>query len=536
MEIASSGERWHMFSYLRLKAKRKELREKLDHAEEEGVAFPVERRYDNLIRDGKLAGGEAELDRRIIALDYRIEKVKKLPLENSSKFIEEISQWKKSQKFFWFKDLTIEETKELEKALTYKNFINLLNGNETIKLKFLNWVIRDHLPAEIFIEYPHLSEILEEHDLTGRIGTIGGSKLKIQCKKNFKCVTLPFEGRDVNILDRSKMIHLRGDWNLTIDEVFKMFQKKNQTFVNVEYFAQGVTNWNAQHMGYWVPNSKTYKMIHMDQIEWWRQLPPMEILTLEEAQSRYGEFMNGKNWAVIVRSARANLNLDFTECHAFLEVAIPSADGIYEIYDFGKYATYFPNGALDTMTTFTKTLYATVAYPDENVYNTKRQHVGYAIKLNHYQGLRLMDALRDDIEEARKENLIYIFEHDNCCYWIHHHIENLIGKDECPNFFKVHLLKSEPKGFVKYVFNTFKLFPSQYIQTFLVTRVHRIFGDFGGIYVTAKDGQKTFKSLSLSSFWKDSIVYLPSLLHKQKERGWIGFNIPFDSLEDKKAA
>ncbi len=479
--------------------------------------------------------GSIPLRWRYVALKYRIEKGAKGSIDKHDQewLYALATRWKKEHPLFWVHSLNPREMSFLDEALHYPEFIVLLH-DPRFKETFFNWILRDRIPPKVFIEYPRLAEIINEYALNGRIGVVGGDKLKIQKLKRGpyfeKMVTLPFEGRDQNILDFSKIILFRGGLSLTIGEIFNQFKDKAKRFVDVEFFAQGITNWNAQHMGYLVPSKQKYEEINLEQREWWRQLPPIEILSLEEAKKRFGEKVNGYNWWISANAARQYLNLNFEKCHAYMEIAIPYKDGSYNIYDFGKFARYFPYGVVEDMIFFTVTTPATIAYPDENIYHTARQQVGYAFELNHFQGLQLMDEIRKDIQDAREGNLIFQVESENCAQWIQTHFEDLLGKQAIPNLFRVKLLKSDAVGIPGFFFNLIRKLPEG-LQPTAMQALHYPFGAWKGQFIKNRQGEKIFKSLNKSHFWKDIIVYLPALLHKQFERGFVKPNREHDELD-----
>lgn len=489
--------------------------------------------------------GNRELERLSVALKYRLEAInggvskKEVASEDFSQLNEAAAKWKMSQKIFWDGALSLQDQDYLARAGAYTEFVELLLRDSKLKEDFFLWIIRDRISPEVYIEFPNVAEEIRSNLLTGRIGTLGGDKLKVQkwlqgdsrFQTKIKVASLPFEGKDYNLLDMKQKVTFRGNYTLTIEEIFKLFQEKPRRFVNVEYFAQGITNWNAQHMGYWMENEEKYSVIDLNQHKWWRQLPPLEIMRTEEARERYGQFVNGQNWVVIAKSARLYLNMNVEKCHAYLEIAVPSSDGTYYVYDFGKFARLFPYGVVDNMRMFTITTPATVAYPDENIYHTARQQVGYAFEMHHYRGLMLMEEIRQDIERARSGNMIFQIEAENCGHWIQTHLEELFGKESVPNLFRAKLIRSEAQGALGGFFKFVRMLPAMY-HTPMLMMIHYPFAPWRGQYVTDRNGERVFKALNKSSFWKDVIVYMPALLHHQYERGYISKNVPYDELEE----
>lgn len=475
------------------------------------------RNYDEIDFARSLLSEKGEIKQKALALLYRLERI---PLDNvDPSLVEQADIWKRGQELLWNQPLSNKEIKAMEEASRYSHFVDLIYSDLSLKEKFLNWTIRDHLPPAVFIEYPHVAELINDHALNGRIGTVAGYHLKIQKKGRgeslIKTVTLPFEGRDIEILDLDRVITFRGNMKASIREIFELFKDKTNRFVDVEYFAQGITNWNAQHLGYYDESKKGYEVINIEQREWWKQLPPLEILTLEEAKERYGSYINGYNWCVTAKAARSYLNLSYEKCHAYLEIAIPNSDHTYNIYEFGKFARLFPYGVFETMMVFTITTPGTVAYPDENIYHTARQQAGYGFGLNHFQGLLLMEELKKDIEEARKGNMVFQIETENCSKWIQNHLEEILGKNQVPNLFRCKLIKTDIPGIVGKFFKLVRALPkSLQAPVFRTTHWHLA---WKGQYIVDRQGNRVYMSLNRSKFWNDIIVYLPAILHKHFE-------------------
>lgn len=518
----------------------------LDHLEDKPVKFPSASNIpylsyleaaENLLE----AYPNLKLKFRRISLLYRIESLnggKNPVLEEGKHFealMEAAEKYKKGEPILWRAPLTAKNIEFLRRASRYEDYVEPLMQEKELLKRFFEWVVRDGLPPEPLIEFPANAETIESHLLCGRIGMLGGDQLKIHKVRSKgveeKILTLPFEGKEISVLDKEKKVIFRGDYILSIKEIYELFRDKPRRFVDVEYFAQGVMNWNAQHLGYWIPREERYSVINLDQNEWWRQLPPLEIISQEEALERYGPWVNGINWAVSAKAARQHCNLNIEKCHAYLEVAIPFKDGLYYVYDFGKFARHFPYGVVDNMRMFTITTPATVAYPDENIYHTARQQVGYSFEMNHYEGLILMEAIRQDIKQARDGNMIFQIEAENCAHWIQTHLEEILGKKKVPNLFRAKLSKSEAYGLLGRFLNFVRSLPDIY-HTPMLLLIHYPFGPWRGQYVVDRTGKKVFKSLNRTAFWSDVIVYMPAFLHHQFEEGILKPNLSYDELDE----
>lgn len=472
------------------------------------------------------------LRQRVIALLYRLEEENSglhkasYDLELLAKLRTAASSWKTTQKVFWHSTLSDSDLKLLENACHYPEFVRLLLADSELMNDFFFWTLRDGLDAGPYIEFPYNQSLITANNLRGRIGRLGGDLLKIhklnaengwQYKE--KVLTLPFEGKEISILDIDRKIAFRGNYVLTIKEIFQIFAYKPRDVGNLEFFSQGVTNWNANYLGWWNADQKKFVVIDLEEREWWKALPTMEVLTTEQAQKRYGTHLNGYNWNLSAKASREYITLHFDKTHAFLEIAIPDSSGRrYTIYDFGKCAIKLPFTRWERLKVWCVSVPATIVYPDENIFFSERQHVGYSFELTPEEGHRYMESIRDDIQQARTGNMIYQLEGENCGKWIQIKLEEQLGKDKVPNLYRIALLHSEPLGVLAKVFAFFSYFPLN-LQTFVIKWTHLPFGAWKGQWVVEKNGQKVWRSLLHSTFLQDTVVYLPAYLHKQQEQG-----------------
>lgn len=466
-----------------------------------------------------------QLRRRHVALRYRLEGTMggivkaHLSEHNWRKLMEIANVWKKKQKIYADPSLGENECKRLEQSGVYPEFIDLLVTDKQLMNQFMKWIVRDNINPAPFIEYPAAQERIAESHLSGRIGRMGGEQLKIKKvgieKWQQKILTLPFEGVDQSILDTKSIMVFPGNLGLTLEEVFDVFKNKNKGVGELEYMADGIVSWNVHRLGRWQVHLGDWELIDISQRTWWKQMPVFERLTRQEAENRYSRRLDDKQWVVAACASRGSMTLDYNSSHAFLEVAIPTNVDEYSVYNFGKFATYFPGSALDHMTFFCTTVYATVAYPDENVYYTHRQHANFAFTLSPEEGFKLMDSVRQDIQLSRERNFVYQIESENCAKWAHEKLVDALGHSRVPNLFVMPLLESEPKGVVNHVFKFIKSLPTA-AHVPILTLLHKPLGAGKGVWIQ-ENGQSVYKSLNNHEFWKTGKVFLPALLHKQKE-------------------
>lgn len=441
-------------------------------------------------------------------------------------------QWKQKEEILTEKQLSDKESERLLQAAYYPAFVAMLMNSkkQTDPTKdltnvFFTWVLRDKNNPLLFIQFPRLQEKLQESNMSGRLGRMGSSRLKIFKelipgeKIAQKIVTLPFEGKDLNILDDDAQVSLRGNWRPTVGEIFAIFKNKFRAAGDVEFLASGITNWNSYLWSWWDADNEEYCEIDLLQKEWWKQLPLFEVISREQAQKRYGPHLNGTLWNAAATSTRGTTTLNYDLSHSYLELAIPLSDGSYGIYDFGKVAKQFSTTVLEQLQLVCQNLYATIAYPDENVFYTHRQHAYHSFPMMPAEGLALMERIRRDMVLGRAENFVYQIETDNCAKWLHDHIEAVLEKEEVPNLYRTPLLKAEPTGLVALLFKFIRMLPILW-QIPVLMACHLPFGAAQPTWII-EQGEIVGKSMQSHAFWSKGEVYLPALLHRKQELGFL---------------
>lgn len=473
-----------------------------------------------------------KLQLSIIALNYRLE-VQNGGFDKTSadymqlqKLFQLATFWKKKQKIFWVPHLTTENIQQLFIACFYPKFVEFILKNVHLRELFFKWTIRDNLDPNSFIQFPGFHYKIRWANLHGRLARFGGDLLKVQKFISLnneyyeKVLTLPIQGKDTSILDFKHQIEFKGKYFLTIGEILHIFHEKRFKIGNLEFLPdKGIINWNSYCLGWWSPEEKKYHVIDLDQEEWWTTLPYTEVINQETVKFRFCseiEFIPG-NWYLAAKASREYDNLSFQKTHAYLELAIPLPNGNYAIYNFGKFATKYPKTSWETIMSISSSVLGAIAYPDENIFYSHRQHVSYTFPLKPEQGLKCMASIKRDILLARQENVLFQVEIENCSQWVQNILEEQFDTKQLPNLFEIDILDTEPQhGFEGKLFSFMRSFP-RYIQWHLIRAIHFVFGGWKGRYIVDKSGNKVWRSLYQSDFWTSAKVFLPSLLHKKQE-------------------
>jgi hypothetical protein len=478
----------------------------------------------------KLRNIRAKLERSAVALRYRLESVNGgLDAVDSDEALfhslhHAAKVWKKAQQIFPDKSITAEDCSQLREACRYPVFVDLLlRDAETAECFFL-WALRDRIAVRTFIEFPSNQKRLNNVGLTGRLSRLGGKGVNIRkayIDGSFeKVLTLAFEGREVNILDDNQSVLFRGNYGLTIREIFQIFDRKRIEAGNLEYMEEGIINWNTHQWGYWDAVKKDYVRIDVDQSNWWKQLPVLERLTLQEARKLFGNHLTGSEWNLAAISTRLTQDLDFENSHSFTSVSEPQGDGSYIVYSLGKCTFTFPETLLQALANIGETSEATVAYPDENVFYTFRRKTHFSYAISEQEAYRYFDSVKKDVLLSREGNLIYQIESENCAKWSYEKLQASLGKRRLPVIFTMPFLDSEPNGPVKKVFAFIKSLPLK-LHIPVTTFFHFLLGGYKGRLIV-ENGRAIWKSLTHHSFWIDTVIYHPSMLYKQQEEGNIG--------------
>lgn len=467
---------------------------------------------------------EIEIIRRIVGLKYRLRGENggmdptRVTAQQMDEFIEKAESWARGQKIL--NSFSKTELRELlHEAGNYSEFVSILLKDSNLQDSFFAWVIRDHIDASIFIEYPALQKRIVESNLHIRVGHFKRPGLNIR-QEGSKFVTLLMEGKEVNILDGNQTVTFRGNWTLTIDEILHIFKSKTHFAGNLEYMEEGIVNWNVFEWGYWDDEQKKLIEFDFEQKDWHYQLPIFQRLSNQEASRKLGHALDGRNWGVSARASRKHLNMNLFENHAFIELFFPHPDGLgYSTLPLGKYAKSIPSSAVESLAMLCSMAPATISFIDENIFYTFREQAQYGFTMTSEEGKRLFEMVKEDIKSGKKGHFVYQIETENCAKWVQETLVTVLGEENVPNLYKTFFLETEAEGGLGWMMKILRLFPKKW-QPWLVTRFHIPLGAFKGSWIE-RHGMIHWVSLMTHPFWRDGIIYFPAFLHQQLKRGSI---------------
>lgn len=492
----------------------------------------------DVLKDSKSVSVQNQLHKlmqRVAALQYRIEacngglNASSVDPLLTDKLCKAALQWKENYSLIQRKQLSALDIKKLEEASRYPEFAQVLLVNSKLQESFFNWCLRDNNGVRQFVEFPATSERVKSVFIASRVGKLGSDLFKLEKRVNLahglteKVISLPFfinEKKEyVSILDESKILALNNSWYLSINEIFKIFSRKNKVIGDLEFFGStGIVNWNCHELGAWNPRTSSYDQIDLTQENFWKQLPVLDEVSPTVLESRLGIVLSEGEWVVSAKSARTTPDLDLDNRHGYLEVAIPTGKGTYAIYPFGNFASDFPNSLIDLVKFITNTMKGKISYPDENYFYSHRQQATCPMKITEEQGLILMNTIQKELIKARFGYVIFQFAGENCAYWAQNVLNSIDTK--MPNFYKLDFLESKPQNPVLgAIFNCFRCLPETMLPGAIRT-VDTLLGSGRGIEVLEYH-KKVYKSHKQSPVRNEFVIYQPGSLHVQIEEGKI---------------
>lgn len=485
----------------------------------------------------EVSGCLSIIDRKIIGLRYRIEKIHGGldPTGKNNDLFKQIAdlalKWKGAHWLWKVDKLSDRDLRRITEVSRYPEYAQLLLDNVQLRERFFLWIIRDNCEVRQYIEFPATCKRIKDAYLASRIGRFGSHLFPILYERgglekgSKKGIFLPFctdKNRTVfiSILDESKEVSLQNQWKLKIKQILDIFAQRNDCplAVDIDMFgSQGISNWNAFHLGSWNPEKKKHDLIDVTRAEWWKSLPINEEITKEQFFQRYQA--SPGDWIACVKATRETADLDLDLRHGYIELAIPSEEGRYKIYQFGKWPEILPQKITQVIPFLVSTGRGRIAYPDENVFFPHRQQASVPIKMTPEQGVELMESIGKDIKKGREGNLVFQFGFENCAHWVQSKIE-AVFKNNVPNFFKLEMLKSQPRNaFLGQVFNFLRCLSSA-IQKLAFKIFCLILGSWKGMTVEEED-KKVFKSAHTNPYANDLVIFQPGYLHQQIESSFL---------------
>jgi hypothetical protein len=480
------------------------------------------------------------LNRRIVALQYRCEESnggwkKADRLEHVPQKFRALAQnWKNGREILdpHEKPLTKEDEGFLQDAMQYPGFIDQLYVDSDLQEAFFKWTVRDHNSAEVFIEFPGLHKRIKESYLSLRLGRYRNEMIRIEKQAlvtdptvREKVVTVPFEGKRVSILDDNNKVVLTNNYTITIKQFFDIFKDKNHCYGNLEVFVNGVNNWRSSEMGRYNPSHQRYDRIDLREArkeDWWKQLPSIGEISLDEGKKRYGDKLDGTNWGGKILSTREKRDRSLKGNHAYVDIAIPNENRTYSIYQFTKSADILPRHWWEYLGVVAKTFKGRILYPEVSPSHPLRQHKGWGFTMTPEEGLLSTEWLRKSIRQGLMGNLAYQLLTENCAKWSEGWRKVLPHKIP-RNLFLVRFNDSEPEGAAGKLFWVVNRL-SLYAQNLFYRFFFYLLGSKTS-HTVIEDGKPRVVSLSNDQPWlPDNEFRIPGMLIERLDNGELILN------------
>lgn len=462
----------------------------------------------------------SSLKNRMISLEYRAEiREKNFNPSLYLKIQQLAEQWKAEEFLVQEKELTQKDLENLREACHYERFMEKVIEDTALRQHLFRWIFRYGNRVNPFVEFPSHCVKIRKHHLASRIGVYGGDHLKIEKVNGKKELTLPFEGKRISILDPNQKVTFERNLTVNIEEVFEAFRNKRKNIGNFEYFQDGVRNWNGNFLGPFDPKLGKIDSLDLMQEKWWEKLPLFKELDIREANERYGITCDGKQWVFTVKATRNSPKLTWGGQHGYLELAIPTREGKYRLYHFGKHIHHFPIMPWEYIPAAFWPNDAVIMYPDENEYYRHRQHTGYSVLGSEAEGVNVMQSVREDMLNARDGNFVFQLFTNNCCHWVWNILRTHLGEERIPCLFNVNLLDTEPSGIAGKFLHFLRGQPEK-VRDRILSTIAYVLGSWKSRTVYRKNGETHIISMYKSRPWgKGKLLMHPSYLFRLKELG-----------------
>lgn len=425
--------------------------------------------------------------------------------ETVRKVHELASEWKLASHIRGHEDLDVSDLNRLRKIERYSAFSEQLVSDEELRSRFFDWTLRDRVDPEAFILFPATCERLTQARLSHRIGYYGGEHLKVKRIQGGEGrqsldLTLPMGGKEVSILDDRLIVQLEEGYTQSVGQIIETFINRQWEIGNVEYFRDGVHNWNPKRLGPYNPETGEYRQVDLEKERWWEEMPVVEELSVEQAKQRYDLDLDGSQWVMAVRASREQENDTPINIHGWMQVAIP-INGRYRLFDFGKYTEDFPQAWYEFVDITVNSVPAVITYPDEAAFALDRQHTWHAVATTPAEGEALLKSVSNDMELVNEENIAFQFISDNCIKWAWSKVNEVVGDEKMPaEVVQMDFNDLKPGGVMGVFFTVLRCLPFE-IRWLVLTLIVTLFGAWKGMRIHHLDGTSERVSLLTQLPW-----------------------------------
>jgi hypothetical protein len=357
------------------------------------------------------------------------------------------------------------EKKIIEVCERFPVYARLLLKDRILRNRFFQWAIRDNNPIAPIVYFPSLAEQLIRCNLAQRIGYNKGADLLIRKSYSseghaIRTLHIPVEGSQVNIGNQEKKVTLKDGTELTLGQLLEIFRKKRHGSNDIEFFpGVGITYW---------PSYEPWKVLDLDNTEYWKDGPQLKILNLREARKLYGKTVpgmkmietvvpfekiverdgaywfdddlfllneveiideiggfarirmreripvDGNNFIYVIRATKEK-DMSAMKTHGFGDILIPLKSGRYSLFTLGKYPREYPDGVMSLIANFANVVTGSLQVVDDNIFYNHRNHTRECIGLKTEQGKIFLEIIRILLMLARDNKMGFEFQTEGCC-------------------------------------------------------------------------------------------------------------------------
>lgn len=395
-------------------------------------------------KDSYLNTALHRLEVELIALRYRIGQSNKLPQVDKATYAhlkEKALEWKAKQPLAAQRTgLNKLELEQVQEAAKYKEWASLIGIQSDYDDEFFNWSLRDYNRVDVFIEWRQTQLRIKGAYLSGLIGRLRRhveildlQVIKIQGIKK-RVLTLPiYDGKfdrfeaakqkRINILKlKDKVSFETSTW--TVEEIWKECGAKNWRESRINLCAWGLINLHPVK-GVWNDKIQDFEKPKLSKENWKDHVPPIEVLTHQEMNTRFGYRVNSHNFFVKITATRSHPGLHGLDCHSSLELYERKENDCWKVMNVGAYAERFAQNLLDKFWLFGATLNLVWSLVDQSAGLSHRQEAGFVVFSSHKN-------LSDLVYDLMHTPGVFQFSAFNCSHPLQEEIKKVTS---IPNLF-----------------------------------------------------------------------------------------------------
>lgn len=451
---------------------------------------------------------------------YQDEKIK---VDEKNQLIELAKNWKVKQAYRDEDGLTDQDLEILEQiCIDYPDMVrDVLVAEPKYQSRFFKWHIRDKADHHLFFQFSRLRRSLSESCIERKISRIEKlDRTTVSWQKNSKgklekVVLLKIEGKDYDIKNPNKLIHLSAKIQLTANDIFDRFKKMMTQFGQMDIFQdEGIIHWRTEDFSRLNLETNEWKQVDLSSNKFYKELPIYKTYTFEELRQLTGDqFIKGSH-GVFVKANRAERSLNPLENHSWMEYIIYDKDtDVYLSIPRGKYIKHYPESVVEKLISIGSTSPAIKSFPDIAEGLTHRQICYKFYPLDQTELDCCLKEERMAIQRIHNGTEYFQLPTQNCS----DDILAVLGKavpsirSELEDAFIIDFDSVEPTGVLGGIHTVFQKVRHDDTRRFLYQALFWLTGGRSGID-KSDEGGPVVKGVNEHPLLKEGQIYLPAKL------------------------